>query len=175
MLFIHSFINSRRSPNFPKPHTRIRRLSQNLRQIESLPKTYTHTHTHLTANQKAPSGSNQNSAKKKERKKEKNRFSCSEHPLGFHSRNPKTLPKKKRRSKNLAASLYLEMTDPWPCCSSPVGAAPKSRRSSNLSHRGRERDDKGELRPKETQESQKRHQNRGYFAQQKRPVSFSHR
>jgi len=39
----------------------------------------------------------------------------------------------------------------------------------------RERDDKGELRPKETQESQKRQQNLSYFAQQKRPLSFSHR
>jgi len=32
------------------------------------------------------------------------------------------------------------MTDPWPCCSRPVGAAPKSRRSSNLRERERERE-----------------------------------
>jgi hypothetical protein len=136
MLFIHSFINSRRSPNFPKPHTRIRRLSQNLRQIDSLPKTYTHTHT---LNSKSKSTIRVEPKFCKKEKKETNRCSCSEHPLGFHSRNPKTLPKKKRRSKNLTASLYLEMTDPWPCCSRPVGAAPKSRRSSNLWESERER------------------------------------
>jgi hypothetical protein len=38
-----------------------------------------------------------------------------------------------------------------------------------------ERERERELLPKETQESQKRQQNLSYFAQQKRPLSFSHR
>lgn len=152
MLFIHSFINSRGSPNFPKPHTRIRRLSQNLRQIDSLPKTYTHTHT-LNSKSKSTIRVEPKFCQKKKRERKESVF-LQRTSIRVSQQKPQNSTKKEKE-KQEPGRVPLPWNERPMALLPPAGWRRAKEQKKLESQRERERDDKGELRPKETQESQK--------------------